>query len=93
MSETLYEFFIIFCRSLRRTCCLRSAPYLRGLWMFFRRGVADMDTFGGTWNDDRLPIASRWPHLKRLLAPYLDVSATYYDVTIVVIGSSHLEVF
>lgn len=61
-------------------------PYLRGLWMFFRRGVADMDTLVGLGTMTAFLYSFTLAAFEEPLAPYVDVTATYYDVTIVVIG-------
>lgn len=61
-------------------------PYLRGLWMFFRRGVADMDTLIGLGTVAAFVYSFVLSAFEAPLSLYLDVSATYYDVTIVVIG-------
>ncbi len=61
-------------------------PYLRGLWMFLRRGVADMDSLIGLGTVAAFLYSFAVTAFERLLTPYLDTSATYYDVTIVVIG-------
>jgi Cu+-exporting ATPase len=87
MSETLYEFFHhllpIFATYMLFAV---GTPYLRGLWMFFRRGVADMDTLVGLGTMTAFLYSFTLAAFEVPLAPYLDVSATYYDVTIVVIG-------
>ncbi len=87
MSETLYEFFHhllpIFATYMLFAV---GTPYLRGLWMFFRRGVADMDTLVGLGTMTAFLYSFALAAFEVPLAPYLDVSATYYDVTIVVIG-------
>ena len=61
-------------------------PYLRGLWMFLRRGVADMDSLIGIGTVTAFIYSFALTALEGPLTPYLDTSATYYDVTIVVIG-------
>jgi len=61
-------------------------PYLRGLWMFLRRGVADMDSLIGLGTVTAFVYSFVLTAFEAPLAPYLDTSATYYDVTIVVIG-------
>lgn len=87
MSETLYEFFHhllpIFATYMMFAI---GTPYLRGLWMFFRRGVADMDTLVGLGTMTAFLYSFTLAAFEAPLAPYLDVAATYYDVTIVVIG-------
>ncbi len=61
-------------------------PYLRGLWMFLRRGVADMDTLVGMGTLAAFLYSFALTAFEGPLTPYLDTSATYYDVTVVVIG-------
>ncbi|MEK9156850.1 MAG: heavy metal translocating P-type ATPase [Patescibacteria group bacterium] len=86
-SETLEEFFHhllpIFATYMLFTV---GTPYLRGLWMFFRRGVADMDTLIGLGTVAAFLYSFVLSAFEEPLSRYLDVSATYYDVTIVVIG-------
>ena len=86
-SETVYEFLHhllpIFATYMLFTV---GTPYLRGLWMFFRRGVADMDTLIGLGTVAAFLYSFVLSAFEVPLSPYLDVSATYYDVTIVVIG-------
>lgn len=87
MSETLYEFFHhllpVFATYMLFTV---GTPYLRGLWMFIRRGVADMDTLVGLGTVAAFLYSFALAAFEVPLAPYVDVEATYYDVTIVVIG-------
>lgn len=87
MSETIYEFFHhllpIFATYMMFTV---GTPYLRGLWMFLRRGVADMDTLVGLGTMAAFLYSFVLSAFEAPLEPYLDVKATYYDVTIVVIG-------
>lgn len=61
-------------------------PYLRGLWMFLRKGIADMDSLIGIGTVVAFTYSFILTAFERPLEPYLDVTATYYDVTIVVIG-------
>lgn len=87
MSETVYEFLHhllpIFATYMMFTV---GTPYLRGLWMFFRRGIADMDTLVGLGTIAAFLYSFVLSAFEVPLGPYLDVKATYYDVTIVVIG-------
>lgn len=87
MSETLYEFFHhllpVFATYMLFAV---GTPYLRGLWMFFRRRVADMDTLVGLGTMAAFLYSFALTAFEGPLAPYVDVEATYYDVTIVVIG-------
>ncbi len=62
------------------------SQYLRGLWMFLRKGVADMDTLVGLGTVAAFLYSFIVTAFEELLAPYLDISVTYYDVTIIVIG-------
>ncbi|MDQ5952667.1 MAG: P-type Cu+ transporter [Patescibacteria group bacterium] len=61
-------------------------PYLRGLWMFLRKGIADMDSLVGLGTVSAFLYSFIVTAFEQPLASYLDVSVTYYDVTIVVIG-------
>lgn len=61
-------------------------PYLRGLWMFLRKGVADMDSLVGLGTVSAFAYSFIVTAFEHPLSAYLDVSVTYYDVTIVVIG-------
>lgn len=61
-------------------------PYLRGLRLFFRKGIADMDSLVGLGTVAAFLYSFVVTAFEESLAPYLDVSVTYYDVTIVVIG-------
>lgn len=87
MPEVIYEFFHhllpIFATYM---LFVVGTPYLRGLWMFFRRGVADMDTLVGLGTVAAFLYSFILTAFEIPLAPYLDTSAIYYDVTIVVIG-------
>jgi Cu2+-exporting ATPase/Cu+-exporting ATPase len=68
------------------TLFVTGKPYLRGLKMFVTRGVADMDSLVGIGTVTAFVYSFVLTAFEVQLAPYLDVSATYYDVTIVVIG-------
>ncbi len=87
MSEVLYEFFHhllpIFATYM---LFVVGTPYLRGLWIFLRRGVADMDSLVGLGTVAAFIYSFILTAFEIPLAPYVDVEATYYDVTIVVIG-------
>ena len=61
-------------------------PYLKGLWRFFRYGVADMDTLVGLGTAAAFFYSLTLSIFTRSLEPFLDTSAKYYDVTVVVIG-------
>ncbi|MEK9156664.1 MAG: heavy metal translocating P-type ATPase [Patescibacteria group bacterium] len=87
MTETMYE-FVHHLLPIMATYVLFviGTQYLRGLWMFIRRGVADMDTLVGLGTVAAFLYSFVLTAFEEPLAPYLDVTATYYDVTIVVIG-------
>ncbi len=61
------------------------APYLRGVWRFFRHGVANMDTLIGLGTGAAFIYSFLLTALVEPLRPYLDVTQNYYDVVIVVI--------
>lgn len=83
IDEFLHHLLPIFATYMMFTV---GTPYLRGLWMFFRRGVADMDTLVGLGTIAAFLYSFTLSAFEAPLEPYLDVTATYYDVTIVVIG-------
>jgi P-type Cu+ transporter len=87
MTEVMYE-FVHHLLPIMATYALfvTGTQYLRGLWMFLRRGVADMDTLVGLGTVSAFLYSFTLTAFEETLAPYLDVTATYYDVTIVVIG-------
>jgi P-type Cu+ transporter len=61
-------------------------PYLKGLMRFIRHGVANMDTLVGMGTLVAFLYSFFISAFEKVLAPYLNVEQTYYDVTIVVIG-------
>ncbi len=61
-------------------------PYLKGLWRFFRYGVADMDTLVGLGTAAAFFYSLTLSIFAQFLDPFLDTSSKYYDVTVVVIG-------
>ena len=61
-------------------------PYLMGLYRFVRYGAASMDTLIGLGTGVAFLYSFALTAFEEPLRPYLDVSHTYYDVTIVVIG-------
>lgn len=61
-------------------------PYLRGLWMFMRRGAADMNSLVGLGTASAFIYSFVVTAFEDVLSPYLNTQAIYYDVTIVVIG-------
>ena len=61
-------------------------PYLAGVYRFLRFGAANMDTLIGIGTLSAYLYSSLLFTLEEPLAPYLDVSQSYYDATIVVIA-------
>ena len=86
MSETIYEFFHhllpIFATFIFVTI---GKPYVVGVYRFFRYGKANMDTLIGLGTIVAFLYSFIISAFDKVLAPYLNVEYTYYDVTIVVI--------
>lgn len=86
MSETLFEFFHhllpIFATFIFATI---GKPYIVGVYRFFRYGKANMDTLIGLGTLVAFLYSFIISAFDKVLAPYLNVEYTYYDVTIVVI--------
>jgi Cu2+-exporting ATPase/Cu+-exporting ATPase len=86
MSETLQEFFHhllpIFATFIFATI---GKPYVVGVYRFFRYGKANMDTLIGLGTLVAFLYSFIISVFDKVLAPYLNVEYTYYDVTIVVI--------
>lgn len=86
MSETLQEFFHhllpIFATFIFATI---GKPYVVGVYRFFRYGKANMDTLIGLGTLVAFLYSFIISAFDKVLAPYLNVEYTYYDVTIVVI--------
>ncbi|AKM81741.1 MAG: Heavy metal translocating P-type ATPase [Candidatus Pacebacteria bacterium GW2011_GWF2_38_9] len=61
-------------------------PYLQGVWRFIKYRVANMDTLVGIGTTVAFVYSFIVSIFATSLAPYLNTSHTYYDVTIVVIG-------
>jgi len=61
-------------------------PYLSGLYLFLRYGRANMDTLIGLGTLVAFIYSFALGAFEELLRPFLNVNATYYDVTIVVIA-------
>ncbi len=61
-------------------------PYLAGVKRFFRHGAADMDTLVGIGTLTAFLYSFAVSAFEKPLAAYIDVSQSYYDVTIVVIA-------
>ncbi len=60
-------------------------PYLLGMYRFFRHGAANMDTLIGIGTSVAYLYSFIIMAFEESLRPFLNVSHTYYDVTIVVI--------
>ena len=61
-------------------------PYLLGFYRFLRYGHANMDTLIGLGTSAAFLYSFAVTAFEESLRPYVDVSATYYDVTIIVIA-------
>lgn len=86
MSETISEFFHhllpIFATFIFATI---GKPYIVGVYRFFRYGKANMDTLIGLGTLVAFLYSFIISAFDKVLAPYLNVEYTYYDVAIVVI--------
>jgi len=86
MPETIYEFFHhllpIFATFIFATI---GKPYVVGVYRFFRYGKANMDTLIGLGTSVAFLYSFIISAFDKILAPYVNVEYTYYDVTIVVI--------
>lgn len=60
-------------------------PYLQGVYRFVRYGKANMDTLIGIGTGAAFLYSFMVSAFEEMLAPFIDVSASYYDVTIIVI--------
>lgn len=60
--------------------------YLRGLWMFIRTGMANMDTLIGMGTLAAYLYSFAISAFEEQLAPFVNVEVLYYDVTIIVVG-------
>ncbi len=60
-------------------------PYLLGLYRFIRFGKANMDTLIGIGTLAAYIYSFTVSAFEEVLKPYIDISSTYYDVTIIVI--------
>ncbi len=87
MPEVWYEFFHhllpIFATY---TLIVVGKPYLLGVYRFFRYGKANMDTLIGIGTVTAFIYSFVVTAFEESLAPYIDVTHSYYDVTIVVIA-------
>jgi len=61
-------------------------PYLLGFYRFLRYGHANMDTLIGLGTSAAFLYSFAVTAFEESLRPYVDVNATYYDVTIIVIA-------
>src|SRR3989344_6963766 len=61
-------------------------PYLLGLYRFLRYGHANMDTLIGLGTSAAFLYSFAVTAFEESLRPYVDVNATYYDVTIIVVA-------
>lgn len=68
------------------TFLLVGKPYLRGVYLFFKHGKANMDTLVGLGTSTAFLYSFVISAFETSLAPFLDVSSHYYDVTIVVLS-------
>lgn len=86
MSETIFKFshdlLLVFATLILVTI---GKPYLLGLYRFFRYGKANSDTLVGLGTLVAFLYSFIISAFDKVLAPYLNVSYVYYDVTIVVI--------
>ena len=86
MSETIFEFFHhllpIFATYIFITI---GKPYLLGIYRFFRYGKANMDTLIGIGTLTAYLYSFAVTAFEEPLRPFINVDATYYDVTIIVI--------
>ncbi len=86
MIETLYE-FVHHLMPIFATYILFvvGKPYLLGFYRFLRYGKANMDTLIGIGTSVAFVYSFLIAAFEEVLAPYLNVHESYYDVTIVVI--------
>lgn len=86
MSHTIYEFFHhLLAVMATYTLFVVGQPYLMGMYRFFRYGKANMDTLIGLGTTVAFTYSFIISAFEEALAPYINTSFTYYDVTIVVI--------
>lgn len=82
ISEFLHHLLPIFATFILATI---GKPYVVGVYRFFRYGKANMDTLIGLGTLVAFLYSFIISAFDKILAPYLNVHYTYYDVTIVVI--------
>ncbi len=86
MSHTIKEFFHHLLPVFATyTLFVVGKPYLLGFYRFLRYGKANMDTLIGIGTSAAFLYSFAITAFEDVLAPFIDVSHTYYDVTIVVI--------
>lgn len=86
MSHTLTEFFHhLLAVMATYTLFVVGQPYLVGMYRFFRYGKANMDTLIGLGTSVAFLYSFIVSAFQEALAPYINTTFTYYDVTIVVI--------
>lgn len=86
MSNTIYEFaHHLLAVMATYTLFVVGQPYLLGMYRFFRYGKANMDTLIGLGTSVAFIYSFVVTAFEEVLAPYINVTHTYYDVTIVVI--------
>lgn len=87
MSETLDELFHHLLPVFATyTLFIVGKPYLLGLLRFLRYGKANMDTLIGLGTLTAFIYSFILSAFEKSLSPYVDVSASYYDIAIVVIA-------
>jgi Cu+-exporting ATPase len=86
MSYTINEFFHHLLPIMATyTLFVVGKPYLLGVYRFLRYGNASMDTLIGIGTSAAFIYSFIVTAFEKNLAPYINVTHTYYDVTIVVI--------
>lgn len=87
MPEIWFEFFHHLLPILATyTFIILGKPYLLGLYRFFRYGKANMDTLVGLGTVTAFIYSFTLSAFEETLAPFINVEATYYDVTIIVLA-------
>lgn len=86
MSHTIAEFFHhLLAVMATYALFVVGQPYLLGMYRFFRYGKANMDTLIGLGTAVAFAYSFIVSAFEEALAPYINTTFTYYDVTIVVI--------
>jgi Cu+-exporting ATPase len=81
--EELFQHLILIMATY--TLFVVGKPYLLGFYRFLRYGKANMDTLIGLGTSAAFLYSLAVSSFEELLKPFIDVSVTYYDVTIIVI--------